>query len=99
MKKIVIVMDRMATVTRGRVLTLEAKYDDGGVLRLGMDTAFLGQLEISRQANGDLMTSEQMWGFLNSVVLPQLELFARQIENEVIEEEEVALEAEVGPAP
>jgi len=99
MKKIVIVMDRGATVTRGRVLTLEAKYDDGNVLRLGMDTAFLGQLEISREAHGDLMASGQIWGFLNSVVLPQLELFARQLETEAIEEDEVALETEAGPAP
>ncbi len=70
-----------------------------GVLRLGMDTAFLGQLEISQEAHGDLMPEHQIRAFLTSVVLPQLDLFSRQIETEVIEEEEVALEAEVGPAP
>ena len=99
MKKIVILMDRGATVTRGRVLTLEARYDDGGVLRLGMDTAFLGQLEISQEAHGDLMPVDQIRSFLTSVVLPQLDLFSRQLETEAIEEDEVALETEAGPAP
>jgi len=90
MKKIEIIMDRGV---------IEARYDDGDVLRGGDDTAFLGRLEINMKAHGDLMHSEQIWGFLNSVVLPQLETFSRQIETEVIEEEEVALETEVGPAP
>lgn len=99
MKKIVIVMDKSASVTRGRVLTLEARYDDGGVLRLGMETAFLGQLEISQEAHSDLMPVDQIRSFLTSVVLPQLDLFSRQLETEAIEEDEVALETEVGPAP
>jgi len=90
MKKIVIVMDRGV---------IDARYDDGTVLRQGEDTAFLGRLEINMKAHGDLMHSEQIWGFLNSVVLPQLETFSREIETEIIEEEEVALETEVGPAP
>ncbi len=90
MKKIVIVMDRGV---------IDARYDDGTVLRQGEDTAFLGRLEINLKAHGDLMHSEQIWGFLNSVVLPQLETFSREIETEIIEEEEVALETEVGPAP
>jgi len=99
MKKIVILMDKSATVTRGRVLTLEARYDDGGVLRLGMETAFLGQLEISQEAHGDLMPEHQIRAFLTSVVLPQLDLHSRQLETEAIEEDEVALETEAGPAP
>ena len=99
MKKIVIIMGRSASVTRGRVLTLEARYDDSSVLRLGLDTAFLGQLEISQQAHGDLMPVDQIRGFLNSVVLPQLDLHSRQLETEAIEEDEVALETEAGPAP
>jgi hypothetical protein len=90
MKKIVIVMDRGV---------IDARYDDGTVLRQGEDTAFLGRLEINMKAHGDLMPDNQIRGFLNTVVLPQLDLFSRQIETEVIEEEEVALEAEVGPAP
>ena len=90
MRKIVIVMDRGV---------IDARYDDGTVLRQGEDTAFLGRLEINLKAHGDLMPEHQIRGFLNSVVLPQLDLFSRQIETEVIEEEEVALETEVGPAP
>ena len=88
MRKIVIVMDRGL---------IDARYDDGEVLRQGEDTAFLGRLEINLKAHGDLMPSEQIWGFLNSVVLPQLEVFSRQIETEVIEEDEIALETKVGP--
>lgn len=96
MKKIEITLAASAS---GRVLTLESRYDDGEVLRAGRETAFLGKLEINMEAHGKLMHSEQIWGFLNSVVLPQLETFSREIETELIEEEEVALEAEVGPAP
>jgi hypothetical protein len=90
MKKIVIVMDRGV---------IDARYDDGTVLRQGEDTAFLGRLEINNKAHGDLMPSDQIRGFLVSVVLPQLDLFSRQLETEVIEEEEAALEIEAGPAP
>ena len=99
MKKIVILMDRSASVTRGRVLTIEARYDDSSVLRLGLDTAFLGQLEISQEAHGDLMPEHQIRAFLTSVVLPQLDLFSRQLETQAIEEDEVALETEAVPAP
>jgi len=104
MKKIVIVMDRgicdsSVIVATGRVITLEARYDDGEVLRGGEDTAFLGRLEISQKSHGDLMPVDQIRGFITSVVLPQLDLFSRQLETEAIEEEEVALETEVGPAP
>jgi len=45
------------------------------------------------------MPVDQIKGFLTSVVLPQLDLFSRQIETKAIEDEEAALEIEVGPAP
>ena len=90
MKKIVIVMDRGV---------IDARYDDGDVLRGGEDTAFLGRLEINQEAHSNYMPADQISGFLDSVVLPQLNLFSRQIETEAIEEEEAALETKVGPAP
>jgi len=90
MKKIEIVMGQGV---------IEARYDDGDVLRKGEDTAFLGRLEINSEAHSNLMPVDQIKGFLTSVVLPQLDLFSRQIETKAIEDEEVALEAEVGPAP
>ena len=86
MKKIEITMDRGV---------IEARSDQGTV----GSNAFLGRLEINMKAHGNLMPEHQIRSFLTSVVLPQLDLFSRQIETEVIEEEEVALEAEVGPAP
>lgn len=82
MKKIVITMDRGV---------IEARYDDGDVLRGGDDTAFLGKLAIDMQAHSNYMPADQIAAFLDSVVLPQLNLFSRQIENEVIEEEEAML--------
>jgi len=90
MKKIEIVMGQGV---------IEARFDDGDVLRQGQATAFLGRLEINSEAHSNLMPEHQIRGFLNSVVLPQLDLFSRQIETKAIEDEEVALEAEVGPAP
>ncbi len=104
MKKIVIYMDRgirdsSVIVATGRVITLEARYDDGEVLRGGEDTAFLGRLQISQKAHGDLIPVDQIRGFITSVVLPQLDLFSRQLETEAIEEEEAALDkTKVGPA-
>ncbi len=86
MKKIEIVMDRGV---------IDARYDKGTV----GSNAFLGRLEINMKAHGNLMPVDQIKGFLTSVVLPQLDLFSREIETEVIEEEEVALETEAGPAP
>jgi hypothetical protein len=96
MKKIEITLEASPS---GRRLILMARYDDGSVLRAGRETAFLGKLEINRDAHGDLMPEHQIRSFLTSVVLPQLDLFSRQIETELIEEEEVALETEAGPAP
>ena len=90
MKKIEIVMGQGV---------IEARFDDGDVLRQGADTAFLGRLEINSEAHSNLMPVDQIKGFLTSVVLPQLDLFSRQIETKAIEDEEIALEAEVGPAP
>jgi len=90
MKKIVIVMEKGV---------IDARYDDDDVLRKGFDTAFLGRLEINMKAHGNLMPADQIKGFLTSVVLPQLDLFSRQIESEVIEEEDIALETKAGPAP
>ncbi len=96
MKKIEIIMD---ITPSGRILTLEARYDDGAVLRGGENAAFLGKLEIDKETHSNYMPGDQIAGFLDSVVLPQLNLFSRQIETELIEEEEIALETEVGPAP
>ncbi len=90
MKKIEIIMDKGV---------IEASYDDGEVLRRGDGTAFLGKLVINQEAHSNYMPADQIAGFLDSVVLPQLNLFSRQIETEAIEEEEAALEIEVGPAP
>jgi len=90
MKKIEIVMGQGA---------IEARYDDGDVLRQGKATAFLGRLEINSEAHSNYMPADQIRGFLDSVVLPQLNLFSRQIETKAIEDEEAALEIEVGPAP
>ncbi len=90
MKKIDIIMDKVV---------IEASYDDGEVLRRGDGTAFLGKLVINQEAHSNYMPADQIAGFLDSVVLPQLNLFSRQIETEAIEEEEAALEIEVGPAP
>ncbi len=90
MKKIEIIMDKGV---------IEASYDDGEVLRGGNNTAFLGKLVINQEAHSNYMPADQIAGFLDSVVLPQLNLFSRQIETEAIEEEEALLEAEVGPAP
>jgi len=45
------------------------------------------------------MRSEQISGFLDSVVWPQLNVFARQLETEQIEKEEAELETKSGEAP
>lgn len=97
MKKIEITLVR--GVAPAHSLILEANYDDGEVLRGGNTAAFLGRLEIDQEAHGKYMPADQIRGFLDSVVLPQLNLFSRQIETELIEEEEAALETKVGPAP
>jgi hypothetical protein len=86
MKKIEISMDRGV---------IEASTDKGTV----GSYAFLGRLEINMKAHGDLMPEHQIRAFLTSVVLPQLDLFSRQLETEAIEEEEIALETKAGPAP
>jgi len=46
---------------------------------------FLGRLEINPEEHSDYMRSEQIEGFLMSVVLPQLNGFSREIETEAIE--------------
>lgn len=90
MKKIVITME---------LGKLEARYDDGEVLRGGDDTAFLGRLEVDPGTISNYMRSEQISGFLDSVVWPQLNSFAREIETEQNEKEEAEIEASSGEAP
>jgi len=55
MKKIEIVMGQGV---------IEARFDDGDVLRQGKDTAFLGRLEINSEAHSNLMPADQIKGFL-----------------------------------
>jgi len=60
---------------------------------------FLGKLEINTESHSNFMPANQIENFLDSVVLPQLDLYSREIETEAIEKEEIALETQVGPAP
>lgn len=67
------------TMERGRIT---AQIDRGVD-----DIVFLGRLEVDE----DYMDSHQIGAFVDSVVKPQLNLFAREIETEIIEEEAEAL--------
>lgn len=72
MKKIVIEMEK------GKI---EARYDDGEVLRQGKETAFLGRFEIDENS----MSKGGIGSFLDLVVVPRLEKFADEIRRETDE--------------
>ncbi len=61
--------------------------------------AFVGRLQIDPDIHSDLMTAEQISGFLDSVVWPQLQRFARELETEAIEKADLEKEIENGKAP
>jgi len=61
--------------------------------------SFLGRLQIDPDLHSDLMTAEQISGFLDSVVWPRLQGFARELETEAIEKADLEREAGSGEMP
>lgn len=81
-------------------ITMElGKIEATAVWGEGEAVVSLGNLQIDPAIHSNYMRSEQISGFLDSVVWPQLNRFAREIESEQNEKEEAETEASSGEAP